>query len=202
MRLTWWKNSKIIIFKLFINKPSFYSSKSILKFNEMKSYYHMSYGYISRCHVTHDDIKILMICVYKLLFDITVWQTWRSNSLKIQFFSDFQQITWIILTECFMNGFSLINFRFAKETTKMEKIEPYIWFHALFIGSGSTPRDRHFFVQTNSPQKRFRFFSRRIHSQGPKSRKFYLFIGYLVAIFIFGKSSRRFPSTLTGNDSW
>ena len=50
-----------------------------------------------------------------------------------------------------MNGFSLINFRFAKETTKMEKIEPYIWFHALFIGSGSTPRDRHFFVQTNSP---------------------------------------------------
>ena len=51
----------------------------------MKSYYPMSYGYISRCHVIRDYIKILMICVYELLFDITdcnlqsggqtVWQT-------------------------------------------------------------------------------------------------------------------------------
>ena len=39
-----------------------------------------------------------------------------------------------------MKGLSLINFGFAKKMTKMEKIEPYIWFHALFIGSGRIPR--------------------------------------------------------------
>ena len=44
-----------------------------------------------------------------------------------------------------MNGLSLINFGFAKKTTKMENIEPYIWFHALFIGSGGIPREGHFF---------------------------------------------------------
>ena len=108
-------------------------------------------------------------------------------------------------------------FRFRqKKTTKMEKIEPYMWFHALFIGSGKIPRGTfsfrlHVYIVIyllgdhlsifSKSEKRFRFLSSRSHSKGPKSREFYLLIGYLVAIFIFGKSSRQFPSTLTGNDS-
>ena len=49
-----------------------------------------------------------------------------------------------------MKGLSLINFGFAKKMTKMEKIEPYIWFHALFIGSGKIPRDGHILKARNA----------------------------------------------------
>ena len=187
----------------------------------MKSYYLMSYGYISRCHVTHDDIKILMICVYKLFFDITVWA-----SLADMTSQQFQNtvLFWLLIHN--LDYFVIINWMFyeriiidklriRQKTTKMEKIEPYMWFHALFIGSGKIPWGTfsfrlyiviyllgdHLPIFSKS-EKRFRFLSSRSHSKGPKSREFYLLIGYLVAIFIFGKSSRQFPSTLTGNNPW
>ena len=53
----------------------------------------------------------------------------------------------VIINWMFYERIFIDKYRIRQKTTKMEKIEPYIWFHALFIGSGKIPWNGYFFVQ-------------------------------------------------------